>query len=276
MPAHGARPAPDFGGRQSAFAAALLDADRAVPPGLVGPDGLPDLRRFAVYRNNVIAGLADALKAAFPATCRIVGDAFFAAMARAYAARHPPRSPVMLHYGDGFGAFVDSFEPAASLPYLGDVARLEHAWAVAYHAADAAPLAAAAFAGIAPERLPSLVLGLHPSVRIVRSRFPVVRIWRMNIDSGEPAPVDLDAGGEDALVVRPAADVEVRRLPPGAAAFIAALAAGARIVGALDAALADAPGFDPAGALAMLFDAGAVVGGPPADAPVPPCTVRHP
>ncbi|MGS0896937.1 HvfC/BufC family peptide modification chaperone [Burkholderia stagnalis] len=261
----GAGALPDLGARQADFAAAILHADRPLPPGLTGPDGAAGSRRFAVYRNNVIAGLADALRAAFPATCRIVGDAFFAAMAGAYASRHPPPSPVMLAYGADFAAFVGRFEPAASLPYLRDVARLERAWAEAYHAGEAAPLAPAAFAGIAPDRLPSIALVPHPSVRIVRSAFPVVSLWRMNVAGGMPAALDVDAGGEDAFVVRPAADVEVRTLPPGAAVFIESVIAGARMVDAVDAALADDRRFDLAGTLTALLDAGAVVGWRPAD-----------
>ncbi|WP_143328493.1 HvfC/BufC N-terminal domain-containing protein, partial [Caballeronia terrestris] len=101
----------DIDARQSAFAMAILHPEYPIPPGLTGPDGEPSARRFAVYRNNVVAGLCDALKAAYPATRRIVGDEFFAAMARAYVLREPPRSPVMLRYGEGFADFVGAFEP---------------------------------------------------------------------------------------------------------------------------------------------------------------------
>ena len=62
--------------RQREFAAALLDPELPTPPGLVGPDGKPSPRRFAVYRNNVVAGLMGTLKDAFPAVCRIVGVDF--------------------------------------------------------------------------------------------------------------------------------------------------------------------------------------------------------
>jgi hypothetical protein len=265
----------DFDTRQSAFAAAVLHADRPVPPGLIGPDGEPGTKRFAVYRNNVVAGLGEALKAAFPATCRIVGDAFFAAMARAYVVCEPPRSPIMLSYGAGFADFVGAFEPAKSLPYLRDIARLERAWAEAYHACDATPLDPAAFASLEPEQLPSIALVLHPSARVVRSSFPVVTLWQMNIDGGVPTAIDIDAGGEDAFVARPIADVEVRVLPPGAAAFVESLAAGAPMMGAVEAALADDRRFDLAGTLTVMMDAGVVTGWKRAGVPVPDNAARR-
>lgn len=246
--------------RQRAFAAALLDPRRPVPPGLIGPDGAPDIKRFAVYRNNVVAGLCDALSAAYPVTRRIVGEAFFIAMARTYVAQALPRSPVMLGYGADFADFAGTFAPAKSLPYLRDVARLERAWTEAYHACDAVPLDPSAFRNIKTENLPEIGLELHPSVRIVRSAYPLVAIWQMNIDAEGPGYIDLHAHGEDAYIARPHAEVEVRRLPPGAAAFIEALAAGHRISDAFDTALADDSRFELSHTLAALIHGGAIIG----------------
>lgn len=251
-PSHGLR------ARQLDFAGALLDPARSLPPGLVDPDGDPSARRFAVYRNNVIVSLTEALSAAFPVVRRLVGDAFFAAMARIFAAREPPRSPVMLAYGERFADFIATFEPAAGLAYLPDVARLERAWGEAYHAAEADPLDPAALAGLPGECLPQISFILHPALRVVRSPYPMLTIWRMNVDGGVPAPVDIGAGGEDALIVRPAAEVEVRLLPSGAAAFIAALAAGLPVLESTARALADDPRFELGGTLAGLIEAGAL------------------
>lgn len=251
------REGPALEARQAEFARALLDPGRPVPAGVVGPDGRPGPKRFAVYRNNVIAGLVEALKAAYPVVLRLVGDEFFAAMARVHVVREPPASPIMLDYGAGFADFIDTFSPAALLPYLGDVARLERAWVEAYHAAEAEPIDPVALAGIAPDRLPDLRFRLHPSLRLARSSFPIVTIWRMNLEGGVPAPVDLDGGGEDALVLRPQAEVEVRVLPAGTAPFLQALSGGASILRAM-AEAPPAPGL--AATLAGLLEARAIVG----------------
>src|SRR5205807_2161977 len=126
--------------RQRTFSAALLDSDLPAPPGLLGPDGEPSPRRFSVYRNNVVVGLVEALKANYPAVCRIVGEDFFGAMARDYVVARPPTSPILLDYGGDFAAFIAGFEPTANLPYLADVARFERAWSEAYHACEACAL----------------------------------------------------------------------------------------------------------------------------------------
>jgi hypothetical protein len=246
--------------QQRDFSAALLDRRLPVPPGLVGPDGEPSARRFAVYRNNVVAGLTEALKDAFPAVCRIVGDEFFQAMARIYALSEPPASPILLDYGAGFADFIAGFEPASTLPYLPDVARIERAWTEAYHAREALPLHASDFAAIDPDRLAEIHLTVHPSLRVVQSRLPALTIWRMNVGDGVPKPVDLEAGGEDALIVRPEAEVEARSMPPGGAEFVAALAAGLSVTEAMKAALTADPRFDFWGNLAGLIGAGAFAG----------------
>lgn len=252
---------------QREFAAVLLDPDLPVPRGLTGPDGKASVKRFNVYRNNVTVGLVEALKAAFPAVCRIVGEAFFAAMARIYVARQPPESPVMLNYGATFPAFIDAFEPAQSVPYLGDVARLERAWVEAFHAAEAQPADLARLGAIDAARLPQVGFTLHPSVRVVRSSFPVVELWLMNIDGGLPAPIDMTRGGEHAIVVRPDADVEVRRVTSATATFVAALATGLTVAEAATLALNDDPAFDLANALAALFAMSAITGWSVHDAP---------
>ena len=92
----------------------------------------------------------------------------------------PPRSPLMMIYGDEFPDFLMAFGPAGEIAYLPDVARIEAARTRAYHAADAKPLEASTFAKIAPGDLAELRLKLQPSLEIVTSPFPIVTIWGVN------------------------------------------------------------------------------------------------
>lgn len=239
---------------QENFARALLDTDRPVPSTVTSHTARAPQKRFAVYRNNVVAGLVVALRAKFPATEKIVGEEFFAAMARVYVATEPPRSPILVTYGDGFPAFIASFAPAADVPYLADVARLEVARTRAYHAADVTPLDPSSWQGLDPSTLFQARVALHPSVQIVRSAYPIVTIWSMN--SGESALGSIEeCEAEDALVVRLRLDVQVRRLPVGGAAFLGAIATGASLGKAAESAAAAHPEFDLAANLAGLIDA---------------------
>ncbi|MHB0954426.1 MAG: HvfC/BufC N-terminal domain-containing protein [Allorhizobium sp.] len=241
---------------QQYFTAALADLSKPVPQGLTTWTGDRPQRRFGVYRNNVRAGLAAALASRFPATERIVGADFFTAMAQDYVAAHPPRSPLLLAYGDDFADFVEAFEPAAGLAYLPDVIRLESARGHAYHSADAEPLDAGRLAAVPPEQLADLRFMPHPSLSVLRSAHPMVTIWAMNAGEAELAPI-AEWKGEDALVVRPKMTVEVHRLPPGAATFFSALAGGQTLAGAAERAVDEEPAFDLAANLAGLITTGA-------------------
>lgn len=241
---------------QPEFAAALTDPSLPVPAGLTSWTMDRPQRRFAVYRNNVRSGLVAALASRFPVTERIVGADFFSAMAAEFAARHPPRSPLLLTYGDDLADFVATFEPARDLSYLPDVIRLEAARGRAYHAADMAPLQASDLTGLDPERIGELRLVAHPSLSILCSAHPVVTIWAMNAGEMPLQPVT-QWSGEDALVLRPLMTVEVHRLPPGAAAFLSSLAAGRPLAEAAERANGDAPEFDLVTNLVGLITSGA-------------------
>ena len=255
---------PPLAERQGDFTAALLNPALPIPDGLVDPDGEPGRKRFAVYRNNVLVSLIEALKDEFPAVHRLVGEDFFCAMARAYAVVQPPRSPILIEYGAGFADFIGTFEPTAALPYLADVARIERAWVEAYHAAEASPIDPEALTKMTPEQCSAAQFVLHPSLRLVRSLFPALTIWRMNVEDGLAAPVDLAAGGEDVLIIRPHADVEVRSIPRGSFEFIQALAEGQPMLAAYEASRTIAHDFDLAANLFDLISTGAVTGCNPA------------
>lgn len=243
---------------QHAFATAVLDAEAPVPATLARKAGGVPSRRFAVYRNNVYAGLIDVLAGRFPVVARLVGEEFFRAMARHYVEREPPASAVLIRYGASFPDFIANFPPATSVPYLSGIAALEWLRHSAYHAADAVPLPLHELARAA-DHAEDAVLSLHPSLGIVRSPYPIVSIYELNLQGGDVPPTRL-AGAEDALVARPRLEVEIRRLPQGGAAFILALKDGRLIGEAVTAALREAPEFELEVNLAGLMASGAIVG----------------
>ena len=99
---------------QSAFVASLLDQAAPLPAGVVDPQGRPAPKRFSVYRNNVAAGLTRAMEASFPTVRKLVGPQFFAAMAVEFALQHPPKSQLLMQYGDEFAGFLETFPPVKS------------------------------------------------------------------------------------------------------------------------------------------------------------------
>lgn len=235
------------------------------PPGMTATDPAETPRRFAVYRNNVAQGLSRALAARFPVVGRLLGDEYFRALAAVYTQAEPPASPVLLEWGGGFPRFLAGFPPLAGLPFLPDVARLEWLRGLAYHAADAPPADAATLQDALTGKAR---LGLHPSVRVLRSAHAVVTIWQENQPGRTPGAID--DRPEIALVLRDGADrVPVLPLSAADAVFLQVLmrdgnlpaaALAARHEGPLqDAPLPDTPRHhDPAALLALLLRHGAL------------------
>jgi hypothetical protein len=244
---------------QSDFAKSLLDRTVPLPTDIRGASRRRADRRFAVYRNNVASGLANALATRFPVVKQLVGDEFFRAMAHVYATAELPRSPIMLYYGETFPAFIDDFAPARPVPYLGDIARVEMARGRAYHAADATPLDPAAFAALSPDQLIETAVRLHPSLSIITSSHPIYSIWHMNRDPVRFTPASPWAK-EAVLVARPRLKVRTQRITHGDAAFIHALATGSTMAEAVIAARDAVPAFSAPESLAVLIGARVAVG----------------
>lgn len=232
------------------FLPALRDPALAVPKGLTDGAGRPAGRRFNVYRNNVTVSLMEALAQGFPAIHSLIGADNFAIVARGYAATHPPQSPLLMHYGTAFPAFLAEQPALAHLPYLADVARLELALRASYHAADHTSFDADDLARIAPDTLETTALSLAPGVRLLRSRWPVAQIHAFALVPAAPKP---QGGPQDVAIFRPEFDPVAHELPPGGHAFLTLLQANRPLGPATEAATAIAPAFDLGAMLALLL-----------------------
>lgn len=243
---------------QREFAEALLDRAKPVPPGLQSWTGAAPTKRYGVYRNNVATGLARALAARFPITEKIVGEEFFTAMARDFVLDSPPVSPVLLHYGNDFPDFVAAFPPAADLPYLADVVRLENAQVKAYHAPDIAAVDPQALTRITPERVNGLIFVFHPAAAVLTSFHPIVTIWAMNSGAESLAPIE-DWRAQNALVTRPELTVLTRKIGSSSARFVLALMQGKTLGEVYELILDLDPNFDLGQNLTELLRSGAIV-----------------
>lgn len=243
---------------QDRFAAALRDPRAPIPEELLGRTDEVPAARFGVYRNNVHSSLVDALAAAYPTVGRLVGAEFFRAMAQQYVRTTLPETPVLIHYGATFASFVAHFEPVRGLPYLADVTRIDWAWHQAYHAPEAEPLTADQIEAIPAEEWGQRFVVLHPSAQVLESPWPAVSIWLTNRHDATVQPIDLNGGGEAALICRPAHEVGVWRLPKGGTSLVHGLATGVRLSEATLATARQVPEFDLTAALQTLLNSGAI------------------
>jgi hypothetical protein len=234
---------------QRAFADAVdeilsqAELDRLI--GHISGDSSSARERLDIYANTVRVNRKNALRAVYQVVERLVGEDFFSYASEIFAKSYPSRSGNLDDYGVEFPDFLKSFAPAASLVYLSDVARLEllvDRLMVAEDAravrAAAAPLAAY---GIRLDRTLQLAAGN----RLLKSDYPIHRIWQVNQPGFEDAgTIDLAEGGVRLLVRRDGFAVEIIDLEPAEFAFLSAFAGGRSLGAAIASACAIEPLFD--------------------------------
>ena len=243
---------------QDGLASALLPPPGASTPSPAWLDALLAQPGFAVYRNTVARGCIDALQANYPAVHALVGTDWLRAAAHAFVHQHPPSDGRLMAYGAGFAGFLDHFAPAADLPYLGAVARLDRWWTESHLAANAPALSAAWLARQPPEALALLHLQPHPAARWQWcADHPAYTLWQRQRE-GLPWDAALPWHGVGALLTRPHDAVQWAPLPHAGCALLDACAAGASFEDAATQALQADPAADLSQLVALLLQSGAL------------------
>jgi len=210
-------------------------------PWLVAPARGTLAERLAAHADGYPARVREALADVYPAVEHLVGPARFTALARRYlvAVRPVPRN--LNHVGRALADYLVDDALARDLPFLPDLARLEWAVALAFHAHEGTPLdprALAAAAGSAD----GVVLRLQPAVAVLASAWPVLDLLR-SVDTPR-AEIDLPVAGrpQQVLVFRRGLEVHVEVIAPAHGRAVTALAGGTPLgVVAADLAAAGVP-----------------------------------
>jgi hypothetical protein len=203
---------------QRSFAAALRDPASACA--VLPPENL------AVYRSNATHAFRGALESSFPVLRRRVGEEYFRQLAFHYRRRFPSRSGDLHWVGRDFSSFLAEHLHGGEYAWLADLARLEWCREEASVCLIQPSVGADSLARFAPEQLEHLVFKFQPSLRLLKSDFPIFTIWSVNQVDNAP-PVDQFLSQEQGLVRVRAGGLEVRALDPPLFSCLYALAAGA-------------------------------------------------
>lgn len=153
-----------------------------------------------VYRNTVLSGCVDALRANYPVVAQLLGEEMFDEVAAHHAAECPPRKPVLAVYGARFPDWLEGQPWAQDLRYVPDVARIERLHVEALFAGDCEPLTMDDLRR--REGWQGLQLPLHPATRFDWLTSPAMSIWLAHRDP-VTAELELDWHAEGALFTRP-------------------------------------------------------------------------
>jgi len=211
---------------QSRFIATVFDSGNTALRD-IDNSPLPAKQLLRIYHNNIFITMTEALQTHFAVCHKLVGDEYFAMLARQYAKQHTPAFASLHRFGEHFSDFLRQHPIALQLPYLADVAVLEWAVQECYHSRDNQPFDFAGLARIDSQKYPGLIFLLNPSARLLVSDYPVLTIWQFHQDGyGGNDTIDIDNSSEHILVQRHGLQIEFIRVNPPAFAFLRAMAQG--------------------------------------------------
>lgn len=194
---------------------------------------------LSVYRNTILKGAVDAIVVSHPTVELMVGEAWLRAAAAEFARAHPPASPRLHAYGEGFADWLGAFPPAADTPYLPAMARLDGLWWSSYFAPEAPVVDPAAFAGLTPETVEHARARLHPSVRLAALDQNLASLWLAHQPMAlRQISYEISDAPEWIAFARPEREVRAQRLDAATFACLSACASGESLVTAAEHALA--------------------------------------
>lgn len=240
-----------MGAFQDAFVAALAGEAAALAPWLDAAEA----ERLCVYRNTVAKGCADAIRVQFPTVEAVVGQAWLGEAALVFARDHPPGAPSLADYGADFPDWLSGFSPAADLPFLGGLARIDRARTEALFARDAPAVSAEEISGLPTSAYGAVRLELHPAARLLIFDAAVPALWAA-LQMG-PSEATFGHEPQAMLILRPGLEVGWRVLRPGAGAFLASCQQGMSLADAGAQALSIEPDLELGPVFADLIGAGA-------------------
>ncbi|GAA3937780.1 DNA-binding domain-containing protein [Litoribacillus peritrichatus] len=176
--------------------------------GVDSTDNLSAEERLGIYRGSILGGLTSGLSGIYPVCEKLVGEQYFTQMVSGYLKQYPSGSPDLGNYGEHLPQYISDFQPAKELFYLPDVAKVEWLWHQAFNAAETPAsnqgfLPVSELANIAVEDQARIQFCLNPSASLMKSDYPVHKIWAVNQNDYEgDQTVNLDDGETNLIVWR--------------------------------------------------------------------------
>ncbi|OHC64891.1 MAG: DUF2063 domain-containing protein [Pseudomonadales bacterium RIFCSPLOWO2_02_FULL_63_210] len=199
-------------------------ANPALRASLLGGPALSAEQGLAIYHNAYRARLLEALRGDYPAVHGWLGDAEFDGLAGAYIAAHPSQHFSLRWLGAELASFIDAYLVPAQAAPLGELARLEWAFGLAFDAAAAEPLSLAQMAALPAEEWPNLEVRLLPSVQWQLCHYNSLALWRAcKAQSEFPGSLALEQP-QVCLIWRQGLISHYRSLEPGEAAALHGMA----------------------------------------------------
>jgi hypothetical protein len=218
---------PSLAELQRAVAAHVLTGEGpSVDDWIRVPAGVDEAARLAVHTHGYPARVTESLREAFPATANILGEGSFAVLAARYLAHIPSELRNLNDIGAVLPEFLRSDGLKDDLPFLPDLAGLEWAVTVCFHAELASAFDASICSGWLTEDWERARIDFQPGLAVVRSPWPLRELRETRHLERTQIDVDLVDRPDCVLVRRRGFEVVVESIAEVEAEAIERLRAG--------------------------------------------------
>ncbi len=203
--------APELYHLQQAFAQALISPASSVDHSKLY-QGIQETHFDAdqllqIYRNNFVLSLTEALEVTFPVLQVMVGDEFFAQLAKAFIRTVPMSNAAVAQFGEALPDFMLDLEQLKEMPYLADLARFEWAYSVRINRIPTTePFPYQGLSEVSEDDYERIHFAVNPNITLFQSSWAIIELFRRlknwlerqaEIEKGDAEKCDSVASDED-------------------------------------------------------------------------------
>ena len=132
-----------------------------------------------IYRNNFVLSLTEALEVTFPVLRVMVGDDFFAQLAKAFIRTVPMSNAAVAEFGEALPDFMLDLEQLKEMPYLADLARFEWAYSVRINRIPTAePFPYQGLSEVREDDYERIHFMVNPDITLFQSPWAIIELFR--------------------------------------------------------------------------------------------------
>jgi len=135
-------------------------------------------QRMVFYSNAYTMRLKEALSTDYERLHSYLGDELFNNLMHNYIDNYPSHHPSLRYFGQHMIELVEQLEPFKSLTEVGEITRIEQAFANSFDSADCPGVTLNQLAQLDTEAWANLTLRLHDSVQLLVQKYNSFQIWQ--------------------------------------------------------------------------------------------------
>jgi len=149
-------------------------------------------QRLSIYATGYRLRLKEALMTDYERLHSYLGDELFEKLMDAYINRYPSKFTSLSDYSQYMGLLLNDLDPYSNIPELLEIESIERAFNQSFHSANDYCVEAAALAEISLDNWPSMQLGFHSSITLLKATHNSFPIWKALSEEHTPPALEAD------------------------------------------------------------------------------------